>query len=117
MISSLRNRIEKRKEKQALLEVGLEKLQLSEDEKLRIKEVTKDQVITGYEVKQVATVTDNKNEATIEACGRFADEPEYRMNHARRGTALIINNKVSRILLNCTQIFIKLSVDLSHVLG
>jgi hypothetical protein len=25
---------------------------------------------------------------------RFADEPEYRMNHAKRGYALIINNKV-----------------------
>lgn len=29
-----------------------------------------------------------------QAMGRFADEPEYRMNHAKRGYALIINNKI-----------------------
>lgn len=34
-----------------------------------------------------------KVESRNENMGRFADEPEYRMDHARRGTAVIINNR------------------------
>jgi len=33
------------------------------------------------------------NEIDAREVGRFADEPEYRMNHSRRGVALLINNK------------------------
>lgn len=29
----------------------------------------------------------------VESAARFADEPEYRMEHPRRGYAIIINNK------------------------
>lgn len=35
----------------------------------------------------------NKIEPTTDNAPRFADECEYRMNHSKRGIALIINNK------------------------
>jgi hypothetical protein len=103
MISSLRSKIEKRKEKQALLEADMEKLQLNIGEKAANKPETKEfkeeQTKAGLEARAVTVVTQQhkiqEQQVCVEAFGRFADEPEYRMEYARRGTALIINNKVS----------------------
>lgn len=74
MISSIRSKLGTKKEKLALLEPSGSIL----------PDIGKLQLSTEYK--------ENKPRAA-EQTGRFADEPFYRMDHERRGSAIIINNK------------------------
>lgn len=83
MISSLRNRITTRKQPSPHRQSSADNETVSSLERLKLKEQT-ESTKTNEESK---IVWESKN------LGRFADEPEYRMNNQKRGVALVINNK------------------------
>jgi len=81
----------------ALLTFKMEKCSLHEEiitsENIAAESIYQTEQLYTCKQKEI-NIKEMTNRLQISERGRFADENEYRMNNAKRGTAVIINNKI-----------------------
>ena len=84
MISSIKNAMNSKRESPRSKQPNSDMFKI---EKLKLTEHTEEAETVSKKL------VEPELKVNTQAIGRFADEPEYRMNNPRRGAALIINNK------------------------